>query len=90
MEVGNREKRSNHGSQNHKVRLRFARLPVFFPRAVLEAKRTVKMNGSRFFRSDCTVRSEFQNLACNRELKNTTPKHMDSKKSFKNHNNSSI
>ena len=31
---------------------------------VLEAKRTAKMNGSRFFQSERTVRSEFQNLVC--------------------------
>ena len=61
-EVGNREKRSDHGSQNRKVRPRFTRVPFFFPRAVLEAKRTRKMNGSGFFRSDRTVRSGFQNL----------------------------
>ena len=30
--------------------------------AVLEAKKTTKLRGSRFFRSDCTVRSGFQNL----------------------------
>ena len=30
-EVGNREKRSNHGSQNHEVRPRFVRISVFFP-----------------------------------------------------------
>ena len=34
----------------------------FSHRAVLRGKRTVKMNGSRFFRSDRTVRSGFQNL----------------------------
>ena len=32
-------------------------------RAVFAAKRTAKMNGSRGFRSDRTVRSGFQNLA---------------------------
>ena len=62
-EVGNREKRSDHGSQNREVPPRFARVPFFFHRAVLEAKRTGKMNGSGFFRSDRTVRSGFQNLA---------------------------
>ena len=31
MEAGNREKRSDHGSQSQKVRSRFARVPVFFP-----------------------------------------------------------
>jgi len=31
----------------------------FSPRAVLEAKRIVKMNGSRFFRSDRTVQFGF-------------------------------
>ena len=31
MEAGNREKRSDHGSQNRKVRPRFARVPAFFP-----------------------------------------------------------
>ena len=34
----------------------------FSHRAVLRGKRTAKMNGSRFFRSDRTVRSGFQNL----------------------------
>ena len=34
----------------------------FSHRAVLDAKRTVKMNGLRVFRSDRTVRSGFQNL----------------------------
>ena len=44
----------------------------FSHRTVLEAKRTAKMNGSRFFQSDHTVRSGFQNLAANkRELWNT-------------------
>ena len=33
----------------------------FAHRTVLEAKRTAKMNGSRFFRSDRTVQSGFQN-----------------------------
>ena len=35
---------------------------LFSHRAVLEAKRTAKMNGSRFFQSDHTVWSGFQNL----------------------------
>ena len=35
----------------------------FSHKAVLEAKRTAKMNGLRFSRSDCTVRYGFQNLA---------------------------
>ena len=34
----------------------------FSHRAVLDAKRTVKMNGLRVFRSDRTVQSRFQNL----------------------------
>ena len=43
----------------------------FSHREVLEAKRTAKMSGSRFSRSDRTVRSGFQNLAANkRELWN--------------------
>ena len=29
-EVGNREKRSDHGSQNREIRSRFARVPAFF------------------------------------------------------------
>ena len=62
-EAGNRENRSDHGSQNRVVRPRFARVPVFSHRTVLKAKRTAKINGSRFFRSDRTVRSGFQNLA---------------------------
>ena len=33
-------------------------------RTVLDAKRTAKMSGSRFFRSDRTVRSGFHNHAC--------------------------
>ena len=32
-------------------------------KAVFDAKRTAKMSGSRFFQSDYTVRSGFQNLA---------------------------
>ena len=55
-EARNREKRSDHGSQNREVQPRFARVPVFFfHRAVLDAKRTVKMNGSRVFWLDRTV-----------------------------------
>ena len=34
---------------------------IFSHRAILEAKRTTKMSGSRFSRSDRTVRSGFQN-----------------------------
>ena len=45
-----RSDRGSHGSM------------LFSHRAVLEAKRTAKMNGSRFFWSDRTVRSGFQNL----------------------------
>ena len=46
MEAGNYEKWSDHGSQNREVRPRFARVLIFFfHRAVLEAKRTGKMNG---------------------------------------------
>ena len=56
-EVGNRENRSDHGSQNRVVRPRFSRVPVFSHRTVLKAKRTAKINGSRFFQSDHTVRS---------------------------------
>ena len=62
-EVGNREKRFDHSSQNREVRPRFAQVPVFFHGAVLEAKRTAKMSGSRFFWWDRTVRSGFQNHA---------------------------
>ena len=48
-----RARRSDHGSHGF----------LFFShRAVLDAKRTVKMNGLRVFRSDRTVRSGFQNL----------------------------
>ena len=36
---------------------------LFSHGAVLEAKQTVNMNGSRFFRSDRMVRSGFRNLA---------------------------
>ena len=35
---------------------------LFLYRTVLHPKQTVKLNGSRFFRSDRTVRSGFQNL----------------------------
>ena len=35
---------------------------LFSHRVVLEAKRTTKMSGLRFSRSDRTVRSRFQNL----------------------------
>ena len=35
---------------------------LFSHRAVFDAKRIAKMNDSRFFRSDRTVRSGFQNL----------------------------
>ena len=35
---------------------------LFAHRTILEAKRTTKMNGSRFSRLDRTVRSGFQNL----------------------------
>ena len=37
---------------------------LFSHRAVLDAKRTVKMKGLRVFRSDHTVRFGFQNLVC--------------------------
>ena len=47
--VGNREKWSNHGSQNREVRPQFARVPAFSHRTVLEAKRIAKINSSRFF-----------------------------------------
>ena len=69
-EVGNRENRSDHGSQNRVVWPRFARVPVFSHRTVLKAKRTAKINGSRFFRSDRTVRSGFQNLDIDVHVKN--------------------
>ena len=46
--------KSNHGSHGSLL---------FSYRTVLEAKRTAKMNGLRFFRSDRTVWSGFQNLA---------------------------
>ena len=36
---------------------------LFSYKAVFDAKRTAKMSGSRFFQSDYTVRSGFQNLA---------------------------
>ena len=45
-----RSDRSSHGSL------------LFSHKAVLEAKRTAKMSGSRFSKSDCTVWSGFQNL----------------------------
>ena len=61
-EAGNREKRFDHGSQNREVRPRFTRVPFFSYRTVLNAKRIAKMSGSRFFRLDRMVRSEFQNL----------------------------
>ena len=48
-EAGNRENRSDHGSQNRVVQPRFARVPVFSHRTVLKAKRTAKINCSRFF-----------------------------------------
>ena len=67
-EAGNLENRSDHGSQNRVVRPRFARVPVFSHKTVLKAKRTAKINGSRFFRSDRTVRSGFQNLALNKYM----------------------
>ena len=38
----------------------------FSHRAVLEIKRTAKMNGSKFSRSDHTVRSRFQTLGDNK------------------------
>ena len=38
----------------------------FFHRTVLEAQRIAKINSSRFFWSDRTVRSGFQNLGLNR------------------------
>ena len=37
---------------------------LFSHRAVLEAKRTAKISGSRFFWLDRTVQSRFQNLDC--------------------------
>ena len=50
------------GSQNREVRPRFARVPFFSYRTVLDTKRTAKMSGLRFFRSDRTIQSGFQNL----------------------------
>ena len=38
---------------------------LFSHRVVLEAKRTAKISGSRFFQSDCTVQFGFQNLDLN-------------------------
>ena len=61
---GNREKRSDHGSQNRAVESRFERLPAFLALTGSWAYRTVTVRGSRFFRSDRTVRSGFQNLGC--------------------------
>ena len=55
---------------NLKNRSRFSKLygptmvrtvPAFSHTAVLEAKKTAKLRGSRFFRLDRTVWSEFQN-----------------------------
>ena len=43
---------------------------LFSYRAVLDAKRTVKMNGLRVFRSGRTVRSGFQNLVLGHEVNN--------------------
>ena len=40
-------------------------LYFFSHKTILEAKRTTKMNGSRFFQSDCTVRFGIQNLGDN-------------------------
>ena len=47
--VGNREKWSDHGSQNREVRPQFARVPAFSHRTVLEAKKIAKINSLRFF-----------------------------------------
>ena len=41
---------------------------LFSSRTVLDAKRTAKMSGSRFFRSDRTVRSGFHNHESNIEI----------------------
>ena len=71
MKVWNCVKRFDHDSQNREFRPQFTRVPFFSHRAFLEAKRTAKMSGSRFFRSDRTVRSEFQNLAHNRDSRIT-------------------
>ena len=65
--VGNREKWSDHGSQNREIRPQFAQVPAFSHRTVLEAKITAKINSSRFFQSDCTVRFGFQNLGQNQD-----------------------
>ena len=65
--VGNREKWSDHGSQNREVRPQFAQVPAFSHRTVLEAKRTAKINRSRFFQSDRTIRFGFQNLGQNQD-----------------------
>ena len=51
--------RSDHGSHG---------FLLFSHRAVLDAKRTVKMNGLKVFRSDRTVRSGFQNLVPNNNI----------------------
>ena len=40
----------------------------FWHRPVLEHKRTVMVRGSRFFRSDRTVRSGFQNIVSNQNF----------------------
>ena len=48
-EVGNHERRSDHGSQNREVQPQFAQVLLFSYRRVLQAKRTTKMSGSRFF-----------------------------------------
>ena len=40
---------------------------LFSHRAVLETKKTAKMSGSKFFRSDRMVWSEFQNHDANTE-----------------------
>ena len=60
---GNRENQSDHGSQNRAIEPQFERFPFFWHRPVLKLKRTMIMRGSRFFRSDSTVRSGFQNHA---------------------------
>ena len=41
---------------------------LFFHRAVLEAKRIGKINGSRFLQSDRMVRFGFQNLVANNKF----------------------
>ena len=53
--VRNHEKRFDHGSQNCAGWPRFTWSLLFFLRMVLDAKRTAKMNGLRFFWSDRTV-----------------------------------